>query len=400
MSSILTLNSGSSTIKFSVFNTDESDNTITRIYYGLVDNIIHKPHLKIKSDDNSTLLDKDLSDLSTRKVAANPYEFAICELLDWLKYHEIDIMAAGHRVAHGGTKFKSSMVIDDTVLSYLQTLTPLAPLHQSYNLEGSRILKRRFPKMLQVACFDTSFHVNCNKLSQLFAIPKKYTEEGVRRYGFHGLSYQYIVSQFDKYLPKEIVNGKIIVAHLGQGASMCAISNKQSVTTTLGFSAVDGLPMGTRCGNIDPGAILYFMKVYGMDYDQLETLIYRKSGLLGVSGISSDMRTLLASDNEDAKLAVDLFVYKIGAWIGTLTAELQGLDAIVFTGGIGENAALVREKIVERALWLGAKIDKTKNQNAEHTISAADSKISLHIIATNEELTIANDVFQFLSECD
>jgi acetate kinase len=229
----------------------------------------------------------------------------------------------------------------------------------------------------------------------LFAIPKKYTEEGVRRYGFHGLSYSYIVSQFDHYLPKEIVNGKVIIAHLGQGASMCAVSNKKSVATTLGFSAVDGLPMGTRCGNIDPGVLLYFMKVHGMDYAKLEKLIYRESGLLGVSGISADMRTLLASESKDARLAVDLFVYKIGMWLGTLAAELQGLDAIIFTGGIGENAAPVREKIVEKAAWFGAKIDKAKNANNEHVIHAPDSKIFLYIIPTNEELTIAKDTLSF-----
>jgi len=396
MTSILTLNSGSATIKFSVFNINNADHSIERIYFGLVDNIIHKPHLTIKCNDNSVIFKKDLSELVDRNNFASPYEFAISFLLNWLSSHDIQIVAAGHRVAHGGVKFKSSVMIDDKVMSYLETLIPLAPLHQGYNLEGAKILQKKFPQMLQVACFDTSFHVTCNKLSQLFAIPKKYIEAGIRRYGFHGLSYEYIVSEFDKYLPKKIVNGKIIIAHLGQGASMCAISNKQSVTTTLGFSAVDGLPMGTRCGNIDPGAILYFIKEYGMNYEKLENLIYRESGLLGVSGVSSDMRTLLASSSDDAHLAVDLFVYKIGAWLGTLAAELQGLDGIIFTGGIGENAWQVREKIVERAVWLGAKIDKDKNKNSEHTISASDSKISLHIIATNEELTIANNVFHLL----
>jgi acetate kinase len=395
MAAILTLNSGSGTIKFSVFAINAADNKITRIYFGLVDNIIHKPHVKIKTDDGIVVLDNNLAVLPAFHTASNPYEFAINELLDWLQQNNINIVAAGHRIAHGGTKCRKSVIINDEVISYLETLEPLAPLHQHYNLEGSKILKKSFPNMLQVACFDTSFHVTCDKLSQLFAIPKKYTEEGVRRYGFHGLSYSYIVSQFDHYLPKEIVNGKVIIAHLGQGASMCAVSNKKSVATTLGFSAVDGLPMGTRCGNIDPGVLLYFMKVHGMDYAKLEKLIYRESGLLGVSGISADMRTLLASESKDARLAVDLFVYKIGMWLGTLAAELQGLDAIIFTGGIGENAAPVREKIVEKAAWFGAKIDKAKNANNEHVIHAPDSKIFLYIIPTNEELTIAKDTLSF-----
>lgn len=392
MRSILTLNAGSGTIKFSVFAIES--NSIKKIFSGLIDKVIDNPYLKITKIATNEVNTKDLTTELKRKND-DPYEFAILNILTWLKQHDIEIVAAGHRVTHGGTKYQHATVATAEIAAYLETLIPLTPLHQPHNLKGYKIMQKKFPEILQVFCFDTSFHTTCNKLSQMFAIPKRLTEEGIRRYGFHGLSYEFIVSQFDKYLPAEKVNGKVIVAHLGQGASMCAIENKKSVATTLSFTALDGLPMGTRCGCFDPGAMLYLMQQDNMDHKQLEQLLYKESGLLGVSGISSDMRVLLESDHPDAKLAVDLFVYKTAGWIGMLAAELQGLNAIIFTGGIGQNAAYVREKICERAAWLGVKIDPTNNAKHGPEINAKDSKVSVFVIPTDEEATIAKDTFKY-----
>lgn len=393
--SILVLNSGSSTMKFAVYNI--INDQIRKQYIGLVDSITSKPLMKIKDHINhdTLVLEQELA----IEIASDPYEFAINKILHWLEYHDINIVAVGHRVAHGGTKYRKSVIIDDSVIENLLALSHLAPLHQPFNVKGMQIIKEKFPHIVQVACFDTSFHTTCNELSQLFAIPKHLTEQGIRRYGFHGLSYEYIVSKFDKYLPQENAHGKVIIAHLGQGASMCAINNKTSVATTLSFSAVDGLPMGTRCGNIDPGVLLHLMSHDNMSLKEVEDLLYKKSGLLGVSGgISSDMRVLLASDHADAKLAVDLFVYKIGAWIGTLVAELGGLDSLVFTAGIGENSSVIRAKICEKAQWLGAELDPLANANNANTISKPSSEISLHVIPTDEEATIANNTFAYFND--
>jgi acetate kinase len=247
-------------------------------------------------------------------------------------------------------------------------------------------------------CFDTSFHTTCNALSQRFAIPKRLHDEGVRRYGFHGLSYGYIVSQFDRYLPVEKREGKMIIAHLGAGASLCAVSGRKSVATSLSFSALDGLPMGTRCGNIDPGAILYLMETHQMDHAALVQLLYKESGLLGLSnGLSADMRELERSNSPDAKFAIDVFVYKIAGWMGMLAAELQGLDGLIFTAGMGENSAHVRAEICQRMAWLGAEIDLAKNARHETAIHAANSRLSIHVIPTDEEQMIAAETLRFLS---
>lgn len=394
--SILVINSGSATIKFSVFSYEKQK--ISKIFTGLIDNIKTLPHLKIRNCATYPAIVVCENELQLGKNPLHdPYELAIYEILNWLSQNNIEIVAAGHRVAHGGTKFKQATPFTEEVMQYLETLAPLAPLHQPYNVKGYKILREKFPAILQMACFDTSFHTTCNKISQSFAIPKYLTEQGIRRYGFHGLSYEYIVSQFDEHLPPTKSNGKIIIAHLGQGASMCAIDQRQSVATTLGFSALDGLPMGTRTGNIDPGVLLYLMKNYRYTHQQLEHLLYQESGLLGVSGgISSDMRILLSSDHPDAKRAVELFIYKTAGWIGMLAAELQGLDGLIFTAGIGENAVYVREKICERSGWLGIEIDKEKNIQNNSIISTAASKVSVHIIPTDEELTIAKNTLEHL----
>lgn len=413
MQTILAINTGSSTIKFSIFNIEEPSKNLTKIYTGLVDKVTTTPVLKIKATDGkqvTTVTEKKLALLpytaTATTIAAgiapsasspqrDPYEYAIHEILAWLAEREISIVAAGHRVVHGSTRYRQAVVIDDEIVTFLASLSHLAPLHQPYNLKGYEILHEEYPSILQVACFDTSFHTTCNELSQRFAIPQYLAQQGVQRYGFHGLSYEYVVSQFERYLPADKIGGKVIIAHLGQGTSMCAVHKRASVATTLSFSALDGLPMGTRCGNIDPGVLLHLMTYNKMDAKQIETLLYKESGLLGLSGgISSDMRVLLASSHPDAKLAIDVFVYKTGAWIGMLAAELQGLDALVFTAGIGENAAYVREQICERAEWLGVKIDKEKNDRHAATISAAGSKVTVHVIPTDEELMIAQDTLR------
>lgn len=390
---ILTLNSGSSSIKFAIFKIQQKQ--AQKEYVGIVTNIISKPHLKIKSIHGETILDKEIQESDDEK---DPYKQSTNEILDWLQNKNINIIAAGHRVAHGGTQYNSAIIVDQKALDFLETLAPLAPLHQIYNLNGIKILSEKFPNLLQIACFDTAFHTTCNPLSQLFALPKWLTKKGVRRYGFHGLSYSYIVSQLPKYLPQEQVDGNFIIAHLGQGATMCAIHNRKSVATSIGFSALDGLPMGTRCGSLDAGVVLYLLDQEKMNYAEIERTLYKESGLLGVSGgISSDMKELLESNDPDAKTAIDLFVYRISIWIGTLAAELQGLDGIIFTGGIGENAAFIREQVCERIGWIGAKIDRDSNNNGQHKLHQKDSRLLLYMIPTDEETTIAEETVQILS---
>lgn len=393
MQAILTLNSGSSSIKFSAYTKGET--AICKNFIGMVERITTAPSMRIKDASGNVVYDKNLA---IDPAKNDPYEFAIHEIVRELEKNGVEIVAAGHRVVHGAMKYRSATVVTPEIMEFFETLNPLAPLHQPFNLKGIKILSHKYPQILQVACFDTAFHTTCNELTQLFAIPKWLTEEGVRRYGFHGLSYEYIVSQFDNYLPPEKRDGNIIILHLGQGASMCGIKKRKSFTTSLSFSALDGLPMGTRCGCFDPGAILYLMENYKMDHKRLERLFYKESGLLGVSGISSDMRTLLESEEADAKLAVDLFVYRIGGWIGTLAAEMQGVDGLIFTAGIGENAWQIREKVCERAAWLGAKIDSEKNIKNSATIHDPSSKLSINVIATDEELMIAQHTFNALAK--
>jgi len=392
MQAILTLNSGSSSIKFAVFT--HANKKLTRAYSGFVDHVTTtEPHLKIKDSVDTVIYEKKLQ----VPEHVDAYEIAINTILAELQKIGVKIIAAGHRMIHGAMKYRSATIVDGEVINFLEKLSSLAPLHQPYNLRGIEILRTAYPDLLQVVCFDTAFHTTCNELTQLFAIPKWLTAEGVRRYGFHGLSYEYVVSQFDKCLPQEKANSKIIILHLGQGASMCGIVNHKSFAVSIGFSALDGLPMGTRSGSFDPGAMLYLMQAYRMDHQRLERLFYKESGLLGVSGISSDMRVLLNSDSPDAKLAIDLFAYRVGSWIGTLAAEMQGLDGLVFTAGIGENAPAIREKICERAAWLGAKIDQRKNLKNSACINCFDSKLSIHVIPTDEELMIATHTFKVCS---
>jgi acetate kinase len=308
---------------------------------------------------------------------------------------DANLRGVGHRVVHGGLAFGAPVRVDAEVVSALEALAPLAPLHQPHNLAPIKLLLERAPRLPQVACFDTAFHRTNPPLAQRFALPRALHEEGVRRYGFHGLSYEYIAGVLEEY-DERAAAGRTVVLHLGNGASMCALQAGRSVTTTTGFTAVEGLPMGTRSGSLDPGVILHLIAQRGMSVAQVEQLIYNESGLLGVSGVSSDMRTLLASDEPDARLAVDLFAYRIGRELGSLAAALGGLDAIVFTAGIGEHAAPLRERVCRGAKWLGVELDEAANAAHGPRISTATSAVSAWVIPTDEELLVARHTARLL----
>ena len=298
------------------------------------------------------------------------------------------IVATGHRVVHGGMKFNAPVRIDAETLAALESLVPLAPLHQPHNIAAIKAVVQLGPTLPHVACFDTAFHHTQPKLAQAFALPRRYAEEGVRRYGFHGLSYEYVASVLPT-VDQRAANGRTVIAHLGNGASMCALRNGRSVATTMSFTALDGLVMGTRCGAMDPGVLLYLIDRHGMDGRSLQQLLYEQSGLLGVSGISSDMRELLTSSDPCASEALDLFVYRISRELGSLAAALGGLDAVVFTGGIGENATSIRSRICREASWLGLELDDEANAKGGSRISRSESQVSVWVIPTNEELMIA-----------
>jgi len=326
------------------------------------------------------------------------HDGAIKHLLAFLKGElaQYRLLAAGHRVVHGGAGFERPVRIDAVVLERLAQLVPLAPLHQPHNLAPIRVLLREAPELPQIACFDTSFHRTMPAVAQAFALPPEITGRGVRRYGFHGLSYEFIASVFPHY-DAEAAKGRVAVAHLGNGASMCAIVGGRSVASTMGFTALDGLPMGTRVGAVDPGVILYLLDEMGMDARSLEKLLYQQSGLLGVSGVSSDMRTLLASDEPRAALAIELFCYRIGRELGSLAAAMGGLDALVFTGGIGEHAVPVRERVLRAAAWLGIAVDPSANAANGPRLSADGSRASAWAIPTDEELMIARHALSLIA---
>jgi acetate kinase len=307
----------------------------------------------------------------------------------------VQVVAVGHRVVHGGVEFAAPVRVDDRVLAALEKLVPLAPLHQPHNLAAIRAVSVRAPHLPQVACFDTAFHRTQPDLAQRFALPRRFTDEGVRRYGFHGLSYEYIASVLPG-VDARAARGRTIVAHLGNGVSMCAMRNCRSIATTMSFTPADGLVMGTRVGSIDPGVLLYLMARHGMDARKLEHVIYHESGLLGVSGISSDMRALLSSVDPRAAEAIDLFVYRIVREIGSLAAALGGLDAIVFTAGIGENAPVIRERVCRDSAWLGVHLDEQANASGARRISTSASAVVVWVLATNEELMIAQHARQVL----
>ncbi len=381
---ILVLNAGSSSLKFSVF-LDRRGEEPQLALRGQIEGILGTAMFSARDANGAVLAEHALG-----AAAPRGHGGAASFLLDWLEQRPegLQLAAAGHRVVHGGREFSAPVRVSASVMAALEQLVPLAPLHQPHNLAAIRAVAARAPGLAQVACFDTAFHAAQPPLAQAFALPRRLTDAGLRRYGFHGLSYEFI----EHLLPSVDARasaGRTVVAHLGNGASMCALAGGRSVASTMGFTALDGLPMGTRCGAIEPGVLLYLMDQEGMDARGLEQLLYHESGLLGVSGISSDMRALLASDDAHAAEAVDLFVYRIVRELGSLAAALGGLDALVFTAGIGENAPPVRARVCRAASWLGVELDEAANVRGGPRISREGSRASAWVLATNEELMIA-----------
>lgn len=322
--------------------------------------------------------------------AGGDHDAVLLVLLRWIAGHadQLRVVAVDHRVVHGGDRFATPVVVDGTVLDALEKLVPLAPLHQPHNVAAIRAVARLASQIPQVACFDTAFHRTQPRVAQLYALPRALSEAGIKRYGFHGLSYECIAGVLPGILG-EVANGRVVAAHLGNGCSMCAMRDRRSVATTMGFTALEGLPMGTRSGAIDPGVVLYLLSGRGMSVAEVTDLLYHRSGLLGVLGISNDMRKLLESDSPHAVEAIDLFVHRIGRGLGSLAAALGGLDALVFTAGIGEHAAPVRARVCEDARWLGIHLDPAANLGGGPRISTADRSVSVRVIPTNEELMIA-----------
>jgi acetate kinase len=389
---ILVLNAGSSSIKFSLFAEDEAG--LALVTRGQVEGIYTAPHFTVKDAGG-----QPADEMRWAAGVALGHDGALAHIIEWLQAaHGGDhrLAAVGHRVVHGGADFAAPVRLDAAIVAQLEKLVPLAPLHQPHNLAPIRTLLQRAPELPQVACFDTAAHRSNPLLAQMFALPQELTDAGVRRYGFHGLSYEYIASVLPHF-DERGARGRTVVLHLGNGASMCALDAGRSVATTMSFTAVDGLPMGTRCGEIDPGVLIYLMDERKLDARAIETLIYTQSGLLGVSGISSDMRVLLESSDPRATLAVDLFVYRIGRALGSLAAALGGLDAIVFTAGIGEHAAAIRERVCRDAIWLGVELDPQANAKHGPRISTATSRTTAWVIPTNEELMIARHTRDLLA---
>ena len=308
----------------------------------------------------------------------------------------IELVAVGHRVVHGGPDYDRPVLVDQDVLARLERYVALAPLHQPNNLAPIRALLASRPELLQVACFDTAFHRSHDAVTDHYAIPERFYREGVRRYGFHGLSYEYVAGRLSEIAPS-IAKRRVIIAHLGSGASMCALAEGRSVDSTMGFTALDGLPMGTRSGQIDPGVLLYMLTEKGMSAEAVQDLLYRESGLKGMSGVSNDMRELEASNDPGAALAIDYFVHRIGLYAGMLAAALGGLDAFVFTAGIGENSAMIRARVAEKLAWLGAIFDPIANRAGKTVISQPESKVALYVVPTDEELMIARHTVSLLA---
>jgi acetate kinase len=384
---ILVLNAGSSSTKFSVFRIQSGD--LQLLAHGQVEGIGTHPR-SILTDSRGVIIHEEAIDQIDHEQALG---LILTQLKSMLASHEL--VAVGHRIVHGGMKFTSPVRIDDEVLKELENLIPLAPLHQPHNLAAIRTISRLQPSLPQVACFDTAFHRTQPWAAQQFGLPRRFTDEGIRRYGFHGLSYEYIASTLPE-IDAKAASGKTIVAHLGNGASLCAMLAGKSIATTMSFTPVDGLLMGTRVGSLDPAALLYLMHHHGMDAKAIEHLLYHESGLLGVSDISSDMRELLASEDPRAREAMDLFVYRISREIGSLVAALGGLDAFVFTAGIGEHSPEIRAAICEQAAWLGVEIDESLNQSSNQRITVESSKVAVYVIPANEELMIGRQAYQML----
>ena len=390
MDAILVVNAGSSSVKFQIFGIEKAG-ALRRLIKGQLDGIGTRPRLSAETSDRSSLIDKAYASNEIADVPA-----AIATVASWLRETQnLNLLAVGHRVVHGGPKYDRPVVIDEAVVANLEQYVSLAPLHQPNNLAPIRTLMKSRPELLQVACFDTAFHHGHSAVADHYAIPERFYAEGVRRYGFHGLSYEYVAQRLREVAPT-VAAGRVIVAHLGSGASMCALANGRSVESTMGFTALDGIPMGTRPGQIDPGVLLYLLTEKGMQPTAVQDLLYRESGLKGLSGISNDMRDLESSSDPRARLAIDCFVYRVGLNAGMLAAALGGLDAFVFTAGIGENSPTIRARIAEKLAWLGVVFDPAANAAGKSLISGRDSKVAVLVVPTDEELMIAQHTLAFL----
>jgi acetate kinase len=390
MDAILVVNAGSSSVKFQIFCIEKAG-ALRRLIKGQLDGIGTRPRLTAQASDRSSLIDRTYASDKVSDVPA-----AIATVASWLRETQnFNLLAVGHRVVHGGPKYDRPVVIDQAVVANLEQYVSLAPLHQPNNLAPICTLLNSRPELLQVACFDTAFHHGHSAVADHYAIPERFYAEGVRRYGFHGLSYEYVAQRLREVAPS-VAAGRVIVAHLGSGASMCALANGRSVESTMGFTALDGIPMGTRPGQIDPGVLLYLLTEKGMDPMAVQDLLYRDSGLKGLSGISNDMRDLQSSSDARAKLAVDYFVYRIGLNAGMLAAALVGLDAFVFTAGIGENSPIIRARIAEKLAWLGVVFDPAANAERKLLISRPESRVVLLVVPTDEELMIAQHTLALL----
>ncbi|MBK1715634.1 acetate/propionate family kinase [Rubrivivax gelatinosus] len=392
-SSCLVLNAGSSSLKFSVLR-QVAGNELQAVLGGQISGI-------------GTLASFEAKDARRRVLAEHRWdaeqsqqrELLLAFVLDWLGTALPDdrIVAAGHRVVHGGRRFSRPERITPELLTELQALVPLAPLHQPHNLAPMRILAASHPELPQVACFDTAFHAHQPWYARSYALPRELSDEGVCSYGFHGLSYEYVSQQLAAQHP-ELANARVVICHLGNGSSITAVHAGRSVDTSMGFTALDGVPMGTRCGSVDPGVLLYLMNEKGMGAAEIEDLLYRRSGLLGVSGLSNDMKVLQESDSPDARRAVELFCFRCAKEVAALAGSMGGLDALVFTAGIGENSPAIRAEICERLAWLGVAVDPEANQSRAHDISAAQARVSVFVLPTNEEMMIATHTLALLAE--
>ena len=387
---LLVINSGSSSVKFATYDVVEPGSSLARIANGRIEGIGSHPRLQVWGQGGESLEDRRIN--VSDNPARGPQE-AFEALFDWLRRHAAGrtLGAVGHRVVHGGEQFLQPVRVTPQILAQLDGFTPLAPLHQAHNLSAIRAIASLYPDLPQVACFDTEFHATQPWVAQACALPRHITEAGVKRYGFHGLSYEYIASVLPDHLGA-VANGRVVVAHLGNGASLCAMQDRRSVASTMGFTALDGLMMGSRCGALDPGVVLYLMNGLGMKPLAVEKLLYEQSGLLGVSGISGDMRTVAASEAPEARQAFDLYAYRIAQQLGSQAASLGGLEALVFTAGIGENSASLRRRVCEDAAWLGVALDIDANEadvKGARCISAPGSRVAVWVIPTNEELMIA-----------
>ncbi len=391
MDAALVLNAGSSSLKFCVFERPRGADWQVGAR-GQIEGIGTSPRLSAKNAKGEKLVDEKLAP-SVRDGQA-----AVDVLSGWLRSNLQGrrIVGVGHRVVHGGPRFSGPTVVTPEILAELTALTPLAPLHQPHNLAPIATIIERMPDVPQVACFDTGFHRGHEAVASLVPLPREIRQSGVERYGFHGISYEYVASTLPQVAP-EIANGRVIVAHLGSGASLCALKKRKSVDSTMGFTALDGLCMGTRPGALDPGVVLFLFQNLDLSVKQVEDILYKKSGLLGISGISNDMRDLLERTEPEARLAVDYFIYRAAKEIGALAAVLGGVDALVFTAGIGENSAEIRRRISAASAWLGVELDDKANAAKSVQISTPQSKVSVWVIPTNEELMIARHTASLLA---